>query len=122
MSGSHSLRPFLQIIVISVIFALSAFFPTERVGHTSLPQYQGGTVTGRIQTLCLIGNVEVQFYMIYVIRIVSLTYAIKFTVIKVTLFIIIIYIIFSSSFVFLLLTFIPRQKRDHDITIGRSHG
>ncbi|KAI4791957.1 hypothetical protein KUCAC02_033703 [Chaenocephalus aceratus] len=44
----------------------SVLFPTERAGHTSLPQYQWGSVTAIVRLLWLIGQVEVQFYVLSV--------------------------------------------------------
>lgn len=67
-------RPLLHISVILVIFALCALFPTERVGHTSLPQYQQGLDTARVKLLWTIGKVEVLFCVIHVMILFSLIY------------------------------------------------
>lgn len=74
MSELHSLRPFLHVSVSLVRLALYVLFPTERVGHTSLPQHQWGSVTAIVRLLWLIGQVEVQFYVLSAFCMFLLTY------------------------------------------------
>lgn len=66
MSGIHSLRPILRVKhAILVTFALLVLFPTERVGHTSLSQFQRGSDTVRMQLGCQVGEVEVQVCVMF---------------------------------------------------------
>lgn len=64
MSGIHSSRPFLHLNVILVTFALCVLFSTERVGHTSLPQYHRGSDAVLVQFQRQSDEVEAQFYVI----------------------------------------------------------
>lgn len=67
MSGMHSLRPFLHLNVISVSLALCVLFSTERVGHTSLPQYHRGSGAVIVQFLHQSDEVESHFCIFYVV-------------------------------------------------------
>lgn len=65
MSGIHSPGPFLHVSVILVTLALCVLFPTERVGHTSLPQYHRGPGAATVHLLRQVDEMEVQFCVIY---------------------------------------------------------
>lgn len=67
MSGIHSSGPFLHPNVISVSPALCVLFSTERVGHTSLPQFHRGSDAVIVQFQRQIDEVEGHFCVFYTV-------------------------------------------------------